>query len=231
MWMFKKPIKAEGDMLDETKFYIGKLCKRGHEYGDSGGSLRYKNNRKCCECVRGIKKEYYKSEKGKEVRQKYQKTEKYKASVMEYSKSEKRKERRGGGYDSLNESKFNSILYGDSQNISILYTFLKLLSCKNIGTEIIPTPVKLNNKRKKNGKHPIFSYKTLIIKPTHQKEKSMPKHLWNNRIHLSSGHFKTYTEETPLFGKITGRFWWQPRVRGKNRDGVVMKDYKTQAIR
>jgi len=107
--------------------------------------------------------------------------------------------------------------------------FILLLNCKNIGTETIPAPVKLNNKRKKKGKQPIFSYKTLVIKPTTKKEQSIPKHLWNNRIHLARGHFKTYTEDKPLFGRITGRFWWQPHVRGQNRDGVVMKDYKVEA--
>jgi hypothetical protein len=54
-------------------------------------------------------------------------------------------------------------------------------------------------------------------------------HLWHNRIHFQLGHFKTYTAEKPLFGHITGRFWWQPHVRGKNKDGIVMKDYVVDA--
>jgi len=110
--------------------------------------------------------------------------------------------------------------------ISFLHMIVTLLNCKNIGTEIVPAPLKLNKKRKKVGKQPIFSYRTLVIKPVGKKQESIPKHLWNNRIHLTRGHFKTYTEEKPLFGRITGRFWWQPAVRGRNRDGVVMKDYK-----
>lgn len=115
------------------------------------------------------------------------------------------------------------------QTLSMVNLCLMLLNCKNIGAETIPAPVKLNNKRKKKGKFPIYSYKTLVIKPTTKQQKSIPKHLWNNRIHLARGHFKTYTDENPLFGKITGRFWWQPHVRGRNHEGIVVKDYKLEA--
>ncbi len=106
---------------------------------------------------------------------------------------------------------------------------LLFLNCKNIETETNEPPEKLNKKRKKKGKQPLFSYKTLAIKPTSKKQKAQAAQgLWNNRIHLARGHFKTYTGNNPLFGKITGRFWWQPHVRGQNRDGVVMKDYELQ---
>ncbi len=136
-------------------------------------------------------------------------------------------------YEALPITSFEGINMGRvfSESIGLLTLLnvtLQMLNCKNITTETVPAPVKLNNKRKKKGKLPIFSYKTLVIKPTTQKQKSIPKHLWNNRIHLARGHFKTYTKEAPLFGRITGRFWWQPHVRGQNRDGVIMKDYEVQ---
>lgn len=35
--------------FDESKFHLGKLCKRGHEYGGTGRSLRNKSNG-CVEC-------------------------------------------------------------------------------------------------------------------------------------------------------------------------------------
>jgi hypothetical protein len=105
---------------------------------------------------------------------------------------------------------------------------LMLLSCKNITTKTVSAPDKLNKKRIKQGKQPLFSYHTLVIKPVDNRQKSIPKHLWENRIHLQRGHFKTYTAEKPLFGHITGRFWWQPHVRGRNKNGMVMKDYSVQ---
>jgi hypothetical protein len=112
------------------------------------------------------------------------------------------------------------------RDISALNLFLSFLSCKNIGTEKHYPPEALNKKRLKHHKQPLFTYHTLLLKPVGKKQESIPRHLWNNRIHFCRGHFKTYTEKNPLFGRITGRFWWQPAVRGRSREGVVMKDYK-----
>lgn len=135
----------------------------------------------------------------------------------------------------LNEAKKE---YGDyerfveEENYSEIVTallFLDLLECKNIVTENILPPAKLNKKRQKKGKQPLLSYKTLVIKPTGKQQKSIPKHLWENRVHLCRGHFKTYTADAPLFGKYTGRYWWQPSVRGRNKKGVVVKDYHVEA--
>ena len=39
----------EDNMFDESKFYLGRLCKRGHEYEGTGKSLRYLW-RGCVEC-------------------------------------------------------------------------------------------------------------------------------------------------------------------------------------
>lgn len=113
----------------------------------------------------------------------------------------------------------------NSAELTFVNFALMLLNCRNITTENIQPSKLLNRKRRKKIKHPIFSYKTLVIKPTTKKHKSIPKHLWNNRIHLARGHFKTYTAEKPLFGKLIGRYWWQPHVRGQNKGGVIIKDY------
>lgn len=110
--------------------------------------------------------------------------------------------------------------------LGMLNYVLMFLDCKNIGLKKVPPPEALNRKRKKYGKTELYTYHTLILKPIGKKQESIPRDLWNNRIHLCRGHFKTYTKEKPLFGNITGRFWWQPIVRGKNKKGVIMKDYK-----
>lgn len=108
--------------------------------------------------------------------------------------------------------------------------FLRFLSCKNIETQDNLPSLKLNKKRKKTGKQELFTYKTLVIKPIGKKQESQAAQgLWDNRIHLCRGHFKEYTTKKPLFGRITGRFWWQPSVRGRSRDGIVMKNYKIEA--
>ena len=108
---------------------------------------------------------------------------------------------------------------------------MSILNCKNITTEDNLPPKKLNKKRKKNGKQEIFTYKTLIIKPTKKQKKSGlndSQDLWDNRVHMCRGHFKEFTKEKPLFGRFTGRYWWEPQVRGDKTKGVVMKDYEVK---
>ena len=111
----------------------------------------------------------------------------------------------------------------------LLYGFVLILNTKNIGLEKHSPPVPLNKKRIRNGKQPLFTYHTLVLKPLGKKQESVSRHLWDNRIHFQRGHFKVYTKEKPLFGHITGRFWWQAHVRGQNKEGVVTKDYKVEA--
>ena len=123
-------------------------------------------------------------------------------------------------YDSTHSEFVSGLLM---TRVLILWKFLAFLSCKN-------TKIVLNkHKRKKlnRQKKPLLSYYTLEIKNIKSitESKANQKNIWSNRIHLCRGHFKTYTVENPLFGSITGRFWWQPSVRGQNKKGVVMKDY------
>lgn len=110
---------------------------------------------------------------------------------------------------------------------SLAHKGICLLNCKNIQTEKIKAPAALNRKRTKRGKQAIFDYHVLnVVVPSKGRgysQKTDP--LSHNRIHLCRGHFKEYTEEHPLFGKYTGLYWWQPHVRGQNKDGIVVKDY------
>src|SRR5262249_41550931 len=45
-------------------------------------------------------------------------------------------------------------------------------------------------------------------------------------LHICRGHFKTFAEEAPLFGKHTGTYWWADYVRGDAQQGIVTKDYR-----
>ena len=42
---------------DTTKFYLGKLCRRGHEYQQTGQSLLRKGNNGCPQCLNALKRE------------------------------------------------------------------------------------------------------------------------------------------------------------------------------
>lgn len=117
--------------------------------------------------------------------------------------------------------------YTATYGVAMLDVFLKWLHCKNIISVKVPTPDRLNKKRRKNNRQELFSYHVLRIKPTKaEKANGKPYQGGLNRIHFCRGHFKEYTEDNPLFGKYTGLYWWQAHVRGRNKKGIVMKDYR-----
>lgn len=107
-----------------------------------------------------------------------------------------------------------------------LMTTLNLMACKNISTKEILPPEKVNKKRLKNGKLPLYSYHILEVTGV-QGGKSIRNGSSGitQRLHFQRGHFKQYTEDNKLFGKHTGLYWWQPHLRGTNKDGFVDKDY------
>ena len=43
--------------------------------------------------------------------------------------------------------------------------------------------------------------------------------------HYCRGHLKHYGKNNPLFGKVSGMWWWQPFLRGQGT-GFINKDYK-----
>jgi 5-methylcytosine-specific restriction endonuclease McrA len=52
---------------DQTKYYLGTLCRRGHNWGETGKSLRYIGCRGCVDCNKEKSARYSKTETGKEV--------------------------------------------------------------------------------------------------------------------------------------------------------------------
>jgi hypothetical protein len=132
---------------------------------------------------------------------------------------------------SLSQDFINEEIKSTIPNLYVLQNTIKLLNCKNIQTERISAPQQLNKKRIRSGKLPIYDYHVLnLVLPSNKnrgyQEQSVP--LSHNRVHLCRGHFKEYTKEHPLFGKYAGLYWWEPSVRGQNRDGIVMKDYSVK---
>lgn len=123
-----------------------------------------------------------------------------------------------------------SIVEDSIGDLSCLNTAILLLNCKNVETESHPPPKKLNKKRISKNKSPLFTFHTLKLK--FPQKRSVPsgerKEAENHcRLHFCRGHFKKYTDENPLFGRISGLWWWQPHVRG-TREGFVDKDYEVK---
>lgn len=118
--------------------------------------------------------------------------------------------------------------YGFVANTMFL---LQLLNTRNIVTKCKIPPEKLNKKRIKHHHTPYEKYYILEVVKGVPKTKHMGDVPWDYKspadvaFHMCRGHFKTYTEDAPLFGKYTGTFWWQPQARGKKESGVITKDY------
>lgn len=116
------------------------------------------------------------------------------------------------------------------QELQGLNAALLLLSCKNISRAEAPAPAKLNKKRAKNQREPIEKYYTLSLNlpgSTGSGPRSSEGD-GGNKLHICRGHFKHYGPEKPLFGRTTGRFWWQPHARGASESGSIEKDYDIQ---
>jgi hypothetical protein len=110
-------------------------------------------------------------------------------------------------------------------NLRMLNDLLLLLNCKNIIEKNNVPSASLNAARRVRGRQELFTYKTLQVDIGRNGGGTNGINLYHNRLHLCRGHFKRYTDDNPLFGKYTGLYWWQPQLRGKNKDGMVVKDY------
>lgn len=108
------------------------------------------------------------------------------------------------------------------------YLALSFAHCKNVKIQEHHTPPKVAAKRKKAGKPPGTSYKTLLIDPMKEvlrTEGNIEKNGLKKALHIVRGHFATYTEDKPLFGKVTGTFWKPMHARGNKKHGEIKKDY------
>lgn len=96
-----------------------------------------------------------------------------------------------------------------------------------IGEDEVPDTVQEN--RRSKGQNPGKTFKTLEIEPMKERsrrESTDGESDVERALHICRGHFKTYTEENPLFGKHTGSFWCPQHVRGNPDAGEVKKDYR-----
>jgi hypothetical protein len=124
------------------------------------------------------------------------------------------------------------------QAIEMFGRLLTLLTCKNIGQQKVTTIIAAKDIRpRKRGSHlkrrkKEIDYHILTLKlPNHvQKEYNLPEEVpfsQRNSIggnsFMKRGHFKTFTEERPLFGKYTGTWWWEPAFAHKRDKGYNIK--------
>lgn len=108
---------------------------------------------------------------------------------------------------------------------------MHLMNCRNI--TLVDAPMSRAERRERSRNSlPEVKFKVLAIgsiggaKSTGSERKDI---VGMTPMHLVRGHFATYTEAKPLFGKYTGTFWRPAHVRGTADAGTVYKDYKVKA--
>ena len=125
-----------------------------------------------------------------------------------------------------------------SHILPILFA-ITLMQCKNVSMESVSTPLPLAMKKSKRRrlieerkKYPAFERHIVVIRDKRGRlisttlQRQQPD---SKRLHRVRGHFSTYTEEAPLFGRIVGRFWIPAHLSGLASEGVIDSDYRLEA--
>lgn len=109
---------------------------------------------------------------------------------------------------------------------------ISFLHCKNVEIEENEPDAKLQKARRRRGKEPHVTFKTLNILPMTKilrEHGQSSTHGLKTALHICRGHFKNF-QDKGLFGKHKGLFWWDSQVRGKATEGVVVKGYAVRAL-
>lgn len=106
------------------------------------------------------------------------------------------------------------------------------MHCKNVKVKSNDPPQALSKAFQRRHGRPLVRYHTLEIQPMKkvlETEGEIGHNGLKKALHICRGHFANYSEERPLFGKVTGRFWIPAHTRGSLSEGAVVKDYKVKA--
>jgi len=137
-------------------------------------------------------------------------------------------ERDRTGFTILDEEQVTST--GVYTNYLLTYA-IHLMNCKNTSLEEFDPNQELPKKRrqrlKRDGKK-LVKYKILHISSLKKPSAKSDNHIGAGvALHSVRGHFVTYTEEAPLFGKPwgVGTYWVGPYISGNADFGMTKKDY------
>lgn len=101
-----------------------------------------------------------------------------------------------------------------------------LMNCKNVSLEERSTE---KATRKQRRRRPGISYHTIILPGQQHQGTGRGDGAARIAQHQVRGHFKTFTAERPLMGKLVGTYWWGWQLRGSRENGMVISDYKVGA--
>lgn len=105
---------------------------------------------------------------------------------------------------------------------------LSFIHCKNVRVVKAPEPEPRFEKswRKRNGRG-LIRYHTIEIEPMRKvlvHEGQAGTLGLRKALHICRGHFKTYGPEHKLFGKVAGTFWFEPHLRGRAEEGLIVQN-------
>ncbi len=103
------------------------------------------------------------------------------------------------------------------------------MNCKNVTTERHERPQKPGKKSRRKRPEKL-DYHTIVLPSPSGGGKSAgggttTGQKSSSRVHMVRGHFATYTAEAPLFGKLTGTWWWGWQIRGNPDNGEIQSEY------
>ena len=144
---------------------------------------------------------------------------------------------RGGGYGVSFSHMFPALPkvsvphpFRSGEEVPIVHAYVPIITfqflhCKNIITETVNPPSRLQRATLKRGRIPLCSYKVLKV--------MLPEHAISNgesgqsdrqvRMHLVRGHFKYLKDDRY---KNKGWHWWPAHARGSAELGMIKKEYE-----
>ena len=144
----------------------------------------------------------------------------------------------GGSFLPRMSEEIENEIQGEFGDLLIHYVHSGLMAvsfmhCRNVSSRTVGAEEKRSRSWEKKRGQPLTSYEVLEIDPMREvleSEGQATEKGLGHALHICRGHFKTFTEEAPLFGRVTGTFWWADQVRGKAEHGRIEKDYSVRAV-
>lgn len=125
----------------------------------------------------------------------------------------------------------DEVMAGLNSQISPAYLTLGWLNCRNVSTDDVTTNARVAAKRERRGQPRGLDYKRIVLDEGTRRALTVNREAERHgkRLHIVRGHIKHYTAERPLFGKLTGNYWWHQQMRGDANLGRINHEYHVQA--
>lgn len=116
----------------------------------------------------------------------------------------------------------------DQMGLYVALLALSFLHCKNVTLEA-NVPLRQPGKRNRRAAtKPAVTYHTIKIQAmTQQRGGTAGGQHAKPAVHIRRGHFKTYTDAAPLFGRLTGTYWWEAAAVGSG-ERRIEADYEVK---